>query len=106
MVQVSWFKENSCPIPNAFSKFQGYNQYMQQRHRAPNVTAEKLEQLCQNLAKAVGFPSMNTTRHNKFCAELDALLDTFTKYKERLESDNQRHKHHAWDKCNGQQCVE
>ena len=85
-------KDNGCAMPEAFGKFQGYNEYVKQRHKTPQVTSEKLDQICNDLAKAVSFPSMNTARNKKLCGHVDALLDSLAKYKERLNSDNIRHK--------------
>ena len=86
------FQTNSCALPEVFAKFQGYNQYMKHHHKAPTVTSQKLEEICNELAKAVSFPSMNTTRNRKLCNFMDGLLDSLTKYKERLDKDNKRHK--------------
>lgn len=89
-------KENGCPIPKTFDKFQNYNKYKSLRHRAPVVKSERLEELVADLVSAMNLPSMSENRNKRLAQEIDDLAQTLNKYKDRLNRDNKAHKsiHH------------
>ncbi|CAG2208678.1 unnamed protein product [Mytilus edulis] len=87
------FAEKCCRIPECFQRFKGYNEYKKLRHKTPVITSEKLNDVCLSLTKCLSFPSMSLPRHTRLASKIEALLSCLTKYKEKLQLDNFRHKH-------------
>lgn len=84
--------DSGCPIPSQFQTFHGYNNFAKLHHKAPSVTSEKLNDICGDLAKALSFPSLNNKRNKTLSGHIESLLKCLTKYKDKLDKDNFRHK--------------
>jgi hypothetical protein len=80
----SRFKEQGCPVPSVFEKFQHYNQFAKHHHTPPQIKSERLEELCAGLADVAGMPSMSTDRNKTLNSYIEDLNATLVKYHERL----------------------
>ncbi|WAR11597.1 hypothetical protein MAR_025777 [Mya arenaria] len=60
-------------------KFQGYNQYSKLRHRPPQVTSEKLHEICTDLADVIQLPSMCSKRSNTLKIHMENLASVLVK---------------------------
>ncbi|WAR05775.1 hypothetical protein MAR_021144, partial [Mya arenaria] len=96
------FKDAGCPIPKDLDDFQHYNNYKALRHRPPIVRAERLQELVEDLASALCLPSMSEKRNKTLALVIEELSKSMNKYRERLQSDNEKHKntYQSRDKAN------
>ena len=87
------FQDRGIRLPEAFKRFQGFNEYQKNRKSKPRMSAEKLTQHSQELAGLLMLPSLSASNCIKLRADIEALSNALHAYSTYLNQHNEQQQH-------------